>query len=204
MKKPPVVFFDIGNVLVRVNAKQAVRRLAWALGHHPLRVAKYFWSSDIVDDVERGTIEPQELYDKFREELGYSGSFPAFAKLWCGYFELNRKGALALKAVAENHPVFLLSNTNYLHYEHIRAKYSFASLVDGAVLSYELGLRKPEPEIYHAALKLAGVPADQAIFIDDLKPNIEAAKKLGISVIHHRPCTNLRRELISLGVLLNR
>lgn len=201
MKQPPVVFFDIGNVLLKVNVKQAVRRIAWAVGHHPLRVAKYFWTSNIVDEIERGSIEPQELYDRFREELGYTGTFPAFSKLWCGYFELDRKGANALKFVAERHPVFLLSNTNYLHFEFIRNKYGFAKLVDGAVLSYELGLRKPEPEIYRAALKMAGVPADQAVFIDDLKDNVEAARKLGIRVIHNRPCTNLRRELAALGVL---
>jgi len=200
-KSPPVVFFDIGNVLLKVNVKAAVKRIAWAVGHHPLRVAKYFWSSNIVDQVERGDIEPDELYRRFREELGYSGSFPAFSKMWCGYFELDRKGAFALKAVAEKHPTFLLSNTNYLHYEHIKNKYNFASLVDGAVLSYELGLRKPEPAIYEAALKLAGVAADQAVFIDDMKPNVEAAAKMGITVIHNRPCTNLRKELAKLGVL---
>ncbi len=200
-KEPPVVFFDIGNVLLKVSVKQAVRRIAWAVGHHPLKVARYFWSSTIVDDIERGTIEPQELYERFRSELGYKGSFPDFNKLWCGYFELDRKGAFALKAVAEKHPTFLLSNTNYLHYEFIRARYSFAGLVDGAVLSYELGLRKPEPAIYRAALKMAGVSAEQAVFIDDMKENVEAAKLMGIRVIHNRPCTNLRRELAALGVL---
>lgn len=200
-KAPPAVFFDIGNVLLKVNVRQAIRRLAWAVGHHPLKVARYFWSSDIVDQIERGALEPQELYAKFREELGYSGTFPAFSKLWCGYFELDRKGASALKAVSERHPVYLLSNTNYLHYEFIRNRYSFANLVDGAVLSYELGLRKPEPAIYRAALKIAGVSPEQAIFIDDLKDNVEAARKLGISVIHKRRCTNLRRELAALGVL---
>ncbi|MBI3553568.1 MAG: HAD family phosphatase [Elusimicrobia bacterium] len=202
MKKgPPAVFFDIGNVLLRVSAKQAVRRIAWAVGHHPLKVARYFFSSDIVDEIERGTIEPQELYERFRSELDYKGSFPEFNKLWCGYFRLDRKGAYALKAVAELHPTYLLSNTNYLHYEFIKSRYGFAGQVDGAVLSYELGLRKPEPAIYHAALKLAGVAPDQAVYIDDIKENVEAARKVGITAILNRPCTNLRRELSKLGVL---
>jgi len=200
-KDSPTVFFDIGNVLLKVNVRQAVRRIAWAVGHHPIKVARYFWSSDIVDQIERGDIEGPELYEKFREELGYRGDFPSFSKLGCGYFELDRKGAFALKAVAERHPVFLLSNTNYLHYEFIKSHYSFAGLVDGAVLSYELGLRKPEPAIYKAALKMAGVTADQAVFIDDLKENVAAAALLGIRVIHNRPCTNLRKELAKLGVL---
>jgi putative hydrolase of the HAD superfamily len=200
-KELPVVFFDIGNVLLKVSVKQAVRRLAWAVGHHPLRVARYFWSSTIVDDIERGVIEPQELYSRFRSELGYTGTFPEFNKLWCGYFELDRKGSNALKAVSQKHPTYLLSNTNYLHYEFIRARYAFAGLVDGAVLSYELGLRKPEPAIYEAALKLAGVKANEAVFIDDLKQNVAAAAKMGIRVIHNKPSTNLRKELAALGVL---
>src|SRR5437773_966209 len=81
-KSPPAVFFDIGNVLLKVSVKQAVRRIAWAVGHHPLKVARYFWSSTIVDDIERGVIEPGELYERFRGELGYKGSFPEFNKLW--------------------------------------------------------------------------------------------------------------------------
>ena len=39
------------------------------------------------------------------------------------------------------------------------------------------------------------------MFIDDLKDNVEAARKIGIRVIHHVPGTNLRRELTALGVL---
>ncbi len=200
-KGPPTVFFDIGNVLLRVDTKAAVRSLAWAVGRHPLKVARYFWSSETVDLIERGKMSPMKLYELFRDDLGYRGSFASFAKLWCGYFKLDRKGDAALKAVAQNHPVYLLANTNDLHYEFIKSHYLFTKAVDGAVLSYELGLRKPEPAIYEAALKLAGVTANEAVFIDDLKENVEAARRLGFAVIHNRPGTDLRAELAALGAL---
>ncbi|ADG87508.1 hypothetical protein TBS_24770 [Thermobispora bispora] len=65
-------------------------------------------------------------------------------------------------------------------------------LFDAVVISGEVGMRKPEPGIYHHALGLLGLDAPQCVFIDDIKANIEAAQALGLVGIHHRePATTL-------------
>jgi putative hydrolase of the HAD superfamily len=70
------------------------------------------------------------------------------------------------------------------------------------VLSHEVGMRKPEPRIYAAALKLARVAKpEQALFIDDLKPNVAAARRAGLQAILYRGSRDLRRRLRALGVL---
>ena len=196
-----VIFFDIGNVLLKFDAREAARKIARALGRHPLKVIRYFASSRLVDMVERGKIAPRELHELFREKLGFAGSFSQFKRLWCGHFKFDRRSASLLKTLSRRHRVYLLSNTNSLHYEHIRRRYAFARHAHGAVLSHELGLRKPEPAIFRAALKIAKTKPAQAVFIDDLKANVEAARRLGIRVIHHTPATDLRRELAALGLL---
>jgi FMN phosphatase YigB (HAD superfamily) len=57
---------------------------------------------------------------------------------------------------------------------------------------------KPEPEIYRAALKnLGGIDPLEALFIDDLEPNILGASKLGWQTIHLRPEVDLREALAS-------
>ncbi len=196
------VFFDIGNVLLRFNAADIARKISWAVGRHPLRVARYLWSSRIGEAIERGEISGRQLHRIFRKELGYEGDYRQFKRLWCDHFRLERPTAALLRRLAKTHKVFLLSNTNRLHFDHIRKRYGFAGHAHGAVLSYRLKMRKPEPGIYRAALKAARVRAHQAVFIDDLTENVEAARRLGIHALRYEGAEKLQAQLASLGLLV--
>jgi FMN phosphatase YigB (HAD superfamily) len=195
------VFFDIGNVLLSFDAKRVAAKIAWAVRRHPLRIARYLMDSQAVDSVERGKLSGDDLYRMFQLELGYAGSYAAFIKLWCDHFTLNRANFSLLQRVAKGRKVYLLSNTNALHYDFIKTRYAFPKHVHGAILSHELGLRKPEPAIYEAAVKLAGVPAARCLFIDDLASNVEGARRCGLQVIHHKKGHDLRVALNDLGLI---
>lgn len=58
-------------------------------------------------------------------------------------------------------------------------------LFDVVVISGEIGLRKPDPEIYHHTLDALGVRPEQTVFVDDLPQNVEAARELGLHGILH-------------------
>ncbi|OGS00383.1 MAG: hypothetical protein A2V88_07855 [Elusimicrobia bacterium RBG_16_66_12] len=199
---PPVraAFFDIGNVLLRFDARRILRRFAWAVGRHPVKVANYLWHSDIGERIERGELDGPELHAMFSQELGYRGNYAQFRVLWCDHFTLDRGTHAVLKRTACRVPTYLLSNTNALHIDFIRARYSFPGLVRGAILSHELGLRKPDPAIYRAALKLSRTKPEETVFVDDLKPNVEAAQKLGFIAIRFRGAEDLRRRFRELGL----
>jgi FMN phosphatase YigB (HAD superfamily) len=199
---PPVraVFFDIGNVLLRFSSRQVLARVACAVRSHPLKLAKYLWKSDIGERIERGEVSGDQLYALFQSELGYKGTFAQFRMLWCDHFTLDRGSYAILKRTAKNVPTYLLSNTNALHIDFIRERYEFPNLVRGAILSHELGVRKPDPAIYHAALKLSGTKATETVFVDDLKPNVESASKLGFQAIQFRSAEDLRRRFDALGL----
>ena len=196
-----VVFFDIGNVLLRFDARQVLRRIAAAVGRHPVRVGQYLWKSDIGERIELGEIDSRELYGLFQEELNYTGDYREFCKLWCDHFTLHRGTAALLKMLTRTHRVYLLSNTNALHYDFIREHYVFPSQVHGAVLSHELHLRKPDARIYKAALRMAGVRAEEALFIDDLAENVEAAQRVGMHAVQFTRLPALVRHMKALGVL---
>jgi putative hydrolase of the HAD superfamily len=70
------------------------------------------------------------------------------------------------------------------------------SIFDSLVISGEVGLRKPDPDIYLFAAKQAGVPADACVFIDDFSVNVEGAEAVGMTGILHRdaPATIERLE----------
>lgn len=194
------VFFDIGNVLLRFSNKRILRKFAWAVGRHPVKVARLVWKGRIVDRIERGEVTGEEIHALFVSELGYKGDFVKFRALWCDHFTLDRGSFAILKSLSGRMPTYLLSNTNALHIEHIRSRYAFPSLVKGAILSHELKLRKPQREIYEAALKLSGTAPDESVFIDDLEENCEGARKAGLHAIRYRGAKDLKKRLGALGL----
>jgi putative hydrolase of the HAD superfamily len=61
----------------------------------------------------------------------------------------------------------------------------FPSLFDAVVISCEVGMRKPEPEIFRHTAALLGLEPKECVFIDDIEANITAAEALGMTGIHH-------------------
>lgn len=199
--KIKAVFFDIGNVLLHFNPSEVLREVAGAIGRHPIKVARYLWTSHKIEALERGEFGSDELFRIFQEELGYKGTFAQFRKLWCDHFRPERKTVSMLREVSKRVDTYLLSNTHALHYDYIKQRYAFTKHIRAAVLSHELGMRKPEARIFAAALKTAKVEPAQAVFIDDLKPNVDAARKVGINAILYKGPEDLRRRLVAFGVL---
>jgi len=85
-------------------------------------------------------------------------------------------------------------------YRHLRKEHDlepeeFESCFDKVYYSHNLGLRKPEQEIYFKVQKELNVDASHIIFIDDMIDNIEAAKKCGWYGIHHDPKNDIEMHL---------
>jgi HAD superfamily hydrolase (TIGR01509 family) len=59
-------------------------------------------------------------------------------------------------------------------------------------------LRKPEPEIYLLSAERLGLQPKECVFIDDLELNVDGARALGMTAIHHTSYDETRRELESL------
>lgn len=61
----------------------------------------------------------------------------------------------------------------------------FAAHFDDVVISAQVGLRKPDPAIFHLAAERLGVPLEASVFVDDLDRNVAVARDLGLVAIHH-------------------
>ncbi|MCX2729745.1 HAD family phosphatase [Saccharopolyspora sp. NFXS83] len=68
-------------------------------------------------------------------------------------------------------------------------------LFELAVISSEVGLRKPDPRIYELTLDRLGLRPQEAVFVDDGAPNIEAAEELGLRGVLHTDAAKTRAEL---------
>lgn len=183
------VFFDIGNVLLHFDKAKVAESVRTVLNRPDCDVEACFWtgSESVTAPSEAGRMTPKQTYEAFREKTGYRGGFHAFRTLWCEQFTINRPAARALAELSKALPVYLLSNTNALHWEHFKKRYLFTRQAKGAVLSFEVGACKPDAAIYRAAVKMAGVPASACFFIDDLPANVEAARAFGMKAEVYSP-----------------
>jgi putative hydrolase of the HAD superfamily len=72
------------------------------------------------------------------------------------------------------------------------------ALFDPVVISGEVGMRKPNPDIFHHTLELLDIPPDEVVFVDDAEPNIEGAARVGLHTVHHTGARATRAALTHL------
>jgi epoxide hydrolase-like predicted phosphatase len=72
---------------------------------------------------------------------------------------------------------------------------SFPELFDGVVISGEVGLHKPEPEIFRLGAERVGLPPQECVFVDDLRENCEGAEAVGMRAVLHRGADSTLPEL---------
>jgi putative hydrolase of the HAD superfamily len=95
-----------------------------------------------------------------------------------------------LQQLQKNYKVYLLSNTNIIHFWHYTKEFfenyniQMIDLFDKLFLSYEIGLHKPDTSIYSYVIEDLGIEPSKTVFIDDSLANIESAAGLGINIIH--------------------
>jgi HAD superfamily hydrolase (TIGR01509 family) len=109
--------------------------------------------------------------------------------------------AAFLGELGQKYPLYLLSNTNEVHYAHLQGNFNVARHFKELILSFQVGLAKPNRLIYEEVLKRSGLSAAECIFIDDLAVNIAAARDLvGMHTIQFVGIDDLKVRLAEYGV----
>lgn len=102
--------------------------------------------------------------------------------------------ALVRRAKAHGIRTALLSNS----WGNSYPRDTWEGMFDDVVISGEVGLRKPEPEIFLLAAKRLGLAPVECVFVDDMEPNVEGARALGMTAVHHTSYETTLRELEAL------
>ncbi|MFH1478774.1 MAG: HAD family phosphatase [Candidatus Omnitrophota bacterium] len=181
--KYKAILSDLGNVLVNFDHKIAVRKILQYTAKNEEDIYNLFFDSGLTSLYERGKLSPEEFFDRVKDDLGLDIRQEDFFDIWNNIFfevPLNIKIHTLLRKVKGECKLIMLSNINKTHFEFLKDRYSIFKDFDKLVLSYEVGFRKPAPEIYDAAVEKAGVPRDKVFYIDDRRDLVEAAAKLGI------------------------
>ena len=201
MKKP--VVFDLGNVVLYFDIRKAAERMARYTAAPLEQIIDVLWTSPHGIAFEEGRLTPQEFYDGARERLGLAMDFGRFTEAWNDIFTEHREVISLLRDLAPKYRLYLFSNTNRLHYEYIRQRYDFTKLLDGAILSYEIGARKPAREAFERALGLVNARPQDVFFTDDRPDHVAAAREVGIEAVLFDSAAQVERAIFAWDAALS-
>ncbi len=94
--------------------------------------------------------------------------------------------------------LYCLSNMPGPFYEHLRLRHDFWDVFHGVVISGEIQMMKPEPQIYLHLLERFGLRAQESVFVDDLQVNVDAAKAVGLHAICFQDAIQCEQALEAL------
>jgi putative hydrolase of the HAD superfamily len=87
-------------------------------------------------------------------------------------------------------------------YTHLRQRHAFWDAFSGIVISGEVQMMKPEPEVFLHLLATFNLRPEESVFIDDVLANIESARQVGLHTIWFKDAAQCGRELERLGVAI--
>jgi putative hydrolase of the HAD superfamily len=200
---PPVktVIFDLGNVIVPFDIERGYTALQAHCRHSTAEIAALVRASSIVPQLEAGQMSPQDFVRRFSAVLGLDIGFQRFCELWNGIFlpgEIVPPSLLA--GLHQRYRLLALSNTNAIHFDTVRRQYPILKHFDDCVLSFEVGVSKPDPRIYEIALTRAGCLPSECFFTDDVPSYVEAAQRAGMEAVRFESVSQLERDLAARGI----
>jgi putative hydrolase of the HAD superfamily len=190
--------FDIGNVLLRFDITRALDRVR-AYCKAPILI-------DAIEPVkgayEEGRLSNDEFCQRLVALLQYTGTLDDLISAWEEIFTENSAMTDLARRLHAHYPMFLLSNTSDLHIGYMFRTYPVFGLFQDAVYSCRVGLSKPNPMIFETAVRQFGVKPGETLYIDDLEPNVLAARAHGFHAFlyDHENHAAFEAELDRLGV----
>ena len=185
------IIFDLVGVLVGLDKQRCVEAF-WAIGGR--NIAFYVdeqRTEDLFYDTEVGRMGEEAFCDEVRRLTASTADNDQIVWAWNQLLTtIDDQKKVRLLDLSTRYRLFLLSNTNEMHWRFCRDKlfpYNGKGAEDyfeGIFLSYEMHLIKPSKEIFQQVLDEALLVPEETLLIDDTAANCESASKLGIQTLH--------------------
>lgn len=191
------IVFDMGMVLVEFNWKAYLEGLNLP-EEIKEKMKKYALANQKVwDEHDRGVLSDEEFIRFASKEApeieeGLRLYMNGVGEIITEY-DYSREWLHTLKQ--RGYRVYILSNYGTTPFAYAREHFSYLQEPDGMVISSQVGMIKPEPEIYRYLLDTFRLIPEETVFLDDRKDNIEAAEKFGIKGIVFQNYEQGKREL---------
>ncbi len=197
------IIFDFGNVLLTWDPRNLYQRFFL---NDPEGMEHFLEEVNFADwnlQQDKGRPFAEAIAVLSQEFPHYSNLIQAYYDQWIDSVGGPVAGTVEIlkRLKRAGYPVYGLSNWSAETCPRARKKYDFFELLDDMVISGEVGLVKPDPEIYQVMLDKIGRPAKECLLIDDSLPNIHQAQKMGFVVIHFQSPEQLEDSLHNLKIV---
>lgn len=193
------IIFDFGNVFINLDIENGFQKSLKTLGISEL-------SKDIIDiniKYEIGTISTEDFVAFYAEKFPHLNK-NELIDLWniiLKDFPEHRLDFLKHLKSLNKYQLILLSNTNELHIDWVKANIpfydTFKNCFDAFYLSHQINLRKPNTDIFEFVLNTHSLNPETCVFIDDNADNVKTSKAMGIKTWHITPYKEDVVELFS-------
>jgi putative hydrolase of the HAD superfamily len=200
------VVFDVGNVFVRWSPAEIIRRtfeLPPGSAESQRLVAAIF-RSPIWTALNRGELTQDEAAASYRRELGLDEERTRrlFFHVVDHQEPIEGTEPLARRLREAGYRVFGLTDNVREIVAALRARYAFWDVLEGVVVSAEVGVVKPDPRIFRHLLARFALAAEETVFLDDHPPNVEGARAVGLEARVFETAARAAEDLRALGLEL--
>lgn len=198
------VIFDIGNVIVRWDPRLIVERTFGEERASDDFIQSIFPGEGIWLPLNRGEISAREAMRRYQQKLDLT--VEETDRLWFQILETMEpvSGTIELMDTLQKLGIRLFALSDNVHeiVTHLKSTYDFWRYFDDAVISAEVGMLKPETEIYLHLLTNFAIKAEETVFFDDVPKNVEGANSVGIKGILFSTADKAAADLQNLGLNL--
>lgn len=203
MKEITTIVFDIGNVLAGFDWRTYLHKFGFSKDTEE-QIAEATFLGDNWREVDRGAKTDEEIYKDCLSEI--PNLEKELSLVWEGRTSIVKEYEYASRWIQamkkKGYRVYILSNYGETTFAEAKRTFSFLQYPDGMVISYEIKHVKPEQEIYEELIRRYHIVPEQALFIDDLAVNIEAAQRIGFQTMLFTSKEEVEKKLESLPVIL--
>jgi glucose-1-phosphatase len=188
MQKQEAIIFDLGGVIIDLDYHRTAAEFV-KLGMSDFdEIYSKAKQSSLFDDFEKGIMSVDGFRSELKKHLPPNISDEQIDQAWNAMLiDIPIHRVEFLKRVGAKHRIFLLSNTNRIHVKaftkmaaDIFGENNFLSIFEKCYLSCEMGMRKPDAEIFEKVISDNHLDRTKTLFIDDSKQHFEGALKIGM------------------------
>ena len=179
------LIWDCGGVIVRTEDDRGRREWERRLGLAQYELDRIVMDSESWIQAQCGHITEDQYWSDIQNQLGLDKR--SLRSLRDDFYGGDRANVVVTEVIGRlrsHYKQAILSNAPLSLHAELRDRFHIAGLFHVIVASAVIRVMKPDPRAYGAALEALGLRADETVFIDDLRPNIDAARRLGMHVIH--------------------
>jgi FMN phosphatase YigB (HAD superfamily) len=179
-----IILLDIGNVIVSVDFEPFCRAASRDGTTGPGRIRNRYCDSALKDRLDRGMVAPGEFLGMLAEDPEtVDMPLPFFRNAWQRIFTPVPGSEEGIASLREHHEIWIMSDTDPLHFAYLIDAYPVMRGHDRYFLSYEHGLLKRDAEAFLHVLGNSVHDPGQFILVDDRSVNIESCRRVGMEGI---------------------